>query len=123
MLKRIRELLDNGESFAFETTLATKTYKDLVNKAQQEGYEVILLFLWLESAELAIERVRIRVKEGGHDIPVSTIRRRFINGVSNFFRLYAKIVDKWILINNSNVEIDIIAEGRKEQTVVFNKKS
>jgi predicted ABC-type ATPase len=85
MLTRIDELLENGVDFAFETTLATRSYVNTVKKAQEKGYLVTILYFWLNSPELAIERVRIRVKEGGHNIPEKTIRRRYDLGISNMF--------------------------------------
>ncbi len=87
MLQRIKELLYQGESFAFETTLSTKSYQGLVKQAGLLGYDTTLLFLTLESAELAIQRVQTRVKEGGHNIPIETIERRYSNGLINFFKI------------------------------------
>ena len=77
MLDRIKELISKGESFCFETTLSTRSYVRLIESAQQNEYEIILLFLTLDSVDLAIERVSVRVKEGGHNIPTETIIRRY----------------------------------------------
>ena len=76
MLARIEDLLARGESFALETTLATRSYNKLVNRAQRQGYNVSLVYFWLESPEVAIQRVALRVSEGGHNIPEDVIRRR-----------------------------------------------
>ena len=78
MLNRIDELLKENESFAFETTLSTRSYKNTVEYAKQNGYTVTLLFFWLQNIELAKERVRIRVSEGGHNIEPDVIERRYI---------------------------------------------
>ena len=75
MLQRINDLLANNKSFALETTLATKSYTSLIRKAKSKGYTITLLFLSLDSIELAINRVSIRVKEGGHHIPTDVIKR------------------------------------------------
>lgn len=83
MLNRINELLLNGRSFAFETTLATKSYKNKIIEAQEKGYQTTLLFFWLRTIELAKERVKTRVLEGGHDIPPKIIERRYLNGIRN----------------------------------------
>jgi len=123
MLSRIQELLDKNEVFAFETTLSTKSYARLIEKGKKKNYEVILLFLALDSIELAIKRVSTRVKEGGHDIPENVIRRRYTNGLKNFFRIYIHIVDKWIMVDNSGETFKIIAEGTNKETVVKNKKT
>jgi predicted ABC-type ATPase len=111
MLQRINDLLANNKSFALETTLATKSYTSLIRKAKSKGYTVTLLFLSLVSIELAINRVSIRVEEGGHHIPTDVIKRRFVKGLKNLFNLYIPIVDKWLLINNSEKEFKTIARG------------
>ena len=121
MLNRINELLNKGLSFAFETTLSTKSYVGFVKKAQEQGYEVVLLFLALDSIELAQKRVEVRVKEGGHNIPKDVIERRYTKGLSNLFNLYIPIVDKWILLNNSGETFNVIAEGSQEELIVKNQ--
>ena len=89
-------------------------------KAQEEGYLVTVLYFWLNSPELAVERVRIRVKEGGHHIPEETIRRRYDLGISNMFNLYIPITDYWMFIDNSETPFGILADGQKEIEVVKN---
>jgi predicted ABC-type ATPase len=120
MLTRIDELLESGVDFAFETTLATRSYVNTVKKAQEKGYLVTVLYFWLNSPELAVERVRIRVKEGGHHIPEETIRRRYDLGISNMFNLYIPITDYWMFIDNSETPFEILADGQKEIEVVKN---
>ncbi len=101
MLNRIAELLDKSESFAFETTLSTKSYKQKVEEAKQKGFTTTLLFFWLQSEELAKERVRIRVSEGGHNIDSDVIERRYSRGVKNLFDIYLPIVDGALIFDNS----------------------
>ena len=110
MLHRISELFENKQNFAFETTLATKSYKSKVIKAQKEGYTVTLLFFWLQNVELAIERVKTRVKEGGHNIPTDVIKRRYINGIVNLFDIYLPIVNEAMIFDNSAGMPELIAE-------------
>ncbi len=114
MLERINQMIEEGKSFAFETTLATRSYVGFVKKAQQKGYFVSLIFLYLPSAEQAIERVAMRVKEGGHNIAPDVIVRRYKRGLENLVKLYMPICDSWIIYNNYdfNKQISIIAEGR-----------
>lgn len=114
MLKRIRELLGREESFAIETTLATRSYINLVRQAQSMGYMVTLLFFWLRTPELALQRVAERVRNGGHDIPVSTTRRRYVSGISNLFNLYSHEVDYWMLYDNSATPRIAVARGGKQ---------
>lgn len=120
MLKRIKTLLESGENFAFETTLATKSYVNLIKNAKEREYQVILLFFWLHSPDLAISRVKNRVKEGGHNIPEHVIRRRYINGLKNFFKLYLPMIDNWMFINNSGETYEIVAEGSFEDMIINN---
>ena len=111
MLRRIHELIDHGVDFAFETTLATRSYASLIRTAQCKGYYVSLVYFWLNSPELAINRVRQRVSEGGHDIPEEVIRRRYQAGINNLFDIYMSCVDYWLLADNSRENRVIVAEG------------
>lgn len=120
MLKKIKNLLEAGESFAFETTLSTRSYVKFFEKARHSGYQVTCLFFWLDSVELAISRVETRVKEGGHFISEEVIRRRYISGLSNFFNLFLTKVDNWLFINNSGDDYEIIAEGALGEETVNN---
>ena len=124
MLNRIRELIDMSEDFAFETTLSTRSYIHTVDKAKKKGYNVILLFFWLQQIDLAIERVRERVKEGGHNIPEDVIRRRYHKGINNLFNLYLPIVDTVLIFDNSEGKHDLIAEkiGGKQLTLLNHEK-
>ena len=123
MLGRINELLKGDESFAFETTLTTRSYKSKVVKAQQNGYTVILLFFWLNNVELAKERVKTRVKEGGHNIPSKVIERRYIKGIINLFDIYIDIVDGTMVFDNSYGKHELIAQKiEDEKIMVLDKK-
>ncbi len=111
MLERINSLLETRADFGFETTLAAKSYINFVNRAKQSDYRVTLLFFWLRTPDLAVKRVETRVKEGGHNIPEETIRRRYKSGLNNFFNIFQPIVDDWMFIDNSGEPYEIIAEG------------
>ncbi len=111
MLKRIQELLSKDVSFSIETTLATRSYFNLVNKARMQGYKITLLYFWLSSPELAEQRVAERVRKGGHNIPLDVIHTRYYRGVYNLFNIYMPIVDSWIIADNSHLPREIIAEG------------
>ena len=117
MLMKIRYLLKRRSDFAVETTLATRTLLKTVRMAQKEGYSITLLYFWLNSPELAIERVKARVESGGHNIPEETIIRRYHVGIDYFFHDYAPISDRWILADNSQAPFRVIAEGSKQDVV------
>ena len=121
MLTRMDELLQKGETFAFETTLATKSYKQKIEWAQANGYEVTLLFFWLDSPNMAKKRVAQRVAEGGHSIPSQTIERRYHNGIANLFAIYIDMVDICYIFDDSEGERTPIAKkykGGKE--IIYN---
>jgi len=122
MLNRIKSLLDQQVNFAFETTLSTRSFLHYIKFAKSVGYETTLLFFWLNSMELAVNRVKIRVKEGGHDIPTEVIKRRYIRGILNFLELYKAEVDNWIVVNNSGKNYGIIAESNKSKEDIYNVK-
>jgi predicted ABC-type ATPase len=115
MIARVDQLLAGGVSFALETTLSTLSYKQKILKATEHGYQVTLLFLWLESVELAFERVRTRVIEGGHNIEAEVIRRRYYRGIKNLFEIYLSIVDGLYIFDNSEVANCLIAQRIDEE--------
>lgn len=108
MLQRINILLSQHKSFAIETTLATRSYKGLVQKAKKAGYVVTLLFFWLPSPEMAEMRVASRVASGGHNIHKDVIHRRYWAGLNNLFDIFALIVDYWSLYDNSMDQVPIV---------------
>lgn len=110
MINRINELLASGETFAFETTLSTRSYKQKIESAKSKGYTTILLFFWLKNVELAKERVETRVSEGGHNIPPDVIERRYLKGVQNLFNIYLPVVDSAFLFDNSYGHPELIAQ-------------
>ena len=114
MIKQIQESVEMGESFAFETTLSGLNYARRIPKWRKDGYFVSLFFLWLPSPEIAIARVDKRVKAGGHDIPEATIRRRYKRGYKNFMHTCSKLVDVWLLYDNSASSAKLISRGTNE---------
>lgn len=120
MLGRIEELLERDESFSIETTLATKSYINLVRRAQAKGYNVRVLFFWLRTPDLAVQRVSERVAKGGHNIPTDVIRRRYVAGISNLFRLFMREVDYWEIYDNSEYPaVQIATGGKNEKTEII----
>ena len=111
MLEMIRRYVNQGRSFAFETTLSGRTYASMIPRWQEQGYQVDLVFLGLPSPEIAIERVKQRVQDGGHDIPEDVIRRRFEAGRCNFDDIYRPLVNQWSLYDNSGNSPMLLIEG------------
>lgn len=123
MLNRINELLSENENFAFETTLSTKSYKSKLLKAKANGYRITLLFFWLQTIDLAKERVKTRVLEGGHDIEANVIERRYIKGIRNLFDIYMPIVDGALIFDNSEGIHELIADKQVDGILnIFNRE-
>lgn len=111
MLDRLKELASRDADFAFETTLASRSFAPWLVELKRSGYQAHLLFLWLPSAEMAIARVASRVQRGGHHVAADVVSRRYDAGLRNFFRLYRPIVDTWRLFDNSGSEgYELIAQ-------------
>jgi len=123
MLLRFDDLLKNKVDFAVETTLATKIYKFKIHKARSEGYKIILLFFWLQDVKLALERVKLRVFEGGHFIDENTIKRRYKSGLRNLIDLYLPIVDQAMIFDNSDNKYELLAEksGLNSNLIIVNE--
>lgn len=116
LLARIDEAVQAKTSFALETNLANRTLATRIPRWQEAGYIVSLVFVWIPSADLAVERVAARVRSGGHDIPEATVRRRYKAGLRAFFEVYQPLVDRWRLYDNSGPEgAALVAEGRVRQ--------
>jgi predicted ABC-type ATPase len=114
MLKRIEELINSNQDFSFETTLSTKSFINTIEKAKSKGYYITLIFFWLESVELAKDRVRKRVIEGGHNIEQNVIERRYKAGIKNLLQMYSNKVDSLLIYDNSKPESELIAEKEIE---------
>ena len=108
LLQRISSLIDRGEDFTVETTLAALVYKDIILKAQSNGYRVNLLFFWLNSAALAKERVRLRVMEGGHNVSDTVVERRYHRGIKNLFNVFIPLCDNVMVFDNSELNHRLI---------------
>jgi len=119
MLQRIDQLISENVSFAFETTLATRSYVSLIRKVHELDYKVTILYFWLKSPEFAIQRVAKRVSEGGHNIPKDVIERRYYRGIHNLVNLYMPVVDKWSVIDNLDAIPNLIAEGKKNSEKII----
>jgi len=118
MLERISQLLMQRTTFAVETTLSTRSYVGLINRAHKAGYTVELIFFWLSSPEVAVKRVAKRVADGGHDIPQEVIYRRYHAGIKNFFNIYGNVVDRWVLVDNNKTSL-VLAESLNGVTKIY----
>lgn len=118
MLMKINYLLERQADFAVETTLATRSLLQIVRQAKARGYETTVLYFWLNSPELAIQRVRERVVSGGHNIPDNVVRRRYVMGLQYLFDTYIPEMDRWVLADNSKPPFTVVAEGSDGLTYI-----
>ena len=123
MLLKMRRLLERREDFAIETTLATRSMLKMIKDAQEAGYFVTILYLWLNSPDLAVARVKARVAAGGHNIKEETIRRRYSVGLHYLFRDFMPLCDRWILCDNSEDRLEIVAESSESGITVRNPET
>ena len=118
VLGQIHEFAEKGVDFGFETTLSGKSYVKLLKELREKGYKLHLFFLWIPGPQLALERIKERVSEGGHDIPAQDVRRRFNRSITNFLKLYQPLLDSWIIFNNAGVIPALIAKSKDGNLVV-----
>ncbi len=122
MLRRTRTLTEQRRTFAFESTLSGRTPARWIDFAKREGFEFHLLFLWLESSKLAIERVTERARRGGHDVAEEVIRRRYRMGIRNFFRIYQPLAETWTVYDTSaTVAPYLIADGESDSAPMIHQ--
>lgn len=115
MLNRLRELADQRADFGFETTLAGRTYLFFIESLRRSGYVVELYYFWLRSPDVAVNRVRARVRAGGHNIPEATIRQRYGRSLDNFWNRYRQLADSWYVYDNSAAHPILLAAGTRDE--------
>ncbi len=123
MIARLRELAADERDFAFETTLASRSFAPWIAKLRAEqGYIFRLNYLWIPGPELSIGRIKGRVRDGGHHVPDDVVRRRYAGGLRNFFELYQPIADDWTVYDNTRRNERLrVADGKLGvTTTVYN---
>jgi predicted ABC-type ATPase len=110
MLARIKQLAEQQKDFAFETTMASRTFVSLLEQCKAQGYQINLIYIWLQTSELAVERVKERVASGGHSIPRYVILRRYKRSLQNFKNLYMPLADEWSSYDNSLLRVLLMSK-------------
>jgi predicted ABC-type ATPase len=124
MIQRLRTLSDSGTDFAFETTLAARNFARFLRNCKNKGYTINLIYFWLQSPELAIERVQRRVESGGHSIPEDVIRRRYDRGRRNLTSLYLPLCDSWMVYNNSSPALLLVARKNAQgEPIIYERET
>lgn len=122
VLEQIKEYSNNGVDFGFETTMSGVTYLKYFKMLKDKGYKIHIFFLWIPSSQLAIARVKDRVAQGGHNVPVQDIKRRFERSTEKFFKQYRLLVEQWMLFNNSESKPQLIARKQNVHVDIFDKE-
>ena len=115
---RIRESIDRKESMIVESTLSGKSLRNLIREAQIADFEITVIFVFLETADTCVQRVKQRVELGGHDVPEGDIRRRFNRSIANFWNIYRTLADFWLLVYNSETAPENVAFGNESHSIV-----
>lgn len=122
MLERLQTLSNSGTDFAFETTLAARSFAAFLRSCKTKNYTINLIYFWLRSPELAVARVARRVASGGHSIPEDVIRRRYDRGGKNLLSLYLPLCDGWMVYDSSENSPILVAERiiNRQQPIIHN---
>jgi len=112
-INTIEDLIQSKRSFVVETTLAGKTFDRFIIEAKEHGYLTTIVFVFLDSDELCVRRVARRVQKGGHFVPENDIRRRFKRSIANFWGIYRKLADNWVIAYNGGSHLQDVAIGSK----------
>ena len=123
MLDRIKYLIGSKETFAFETTLTTLSYRNVFVEAKKNKFEITLLYIWLNNHKLAIQRVNERKRHGGHYVSEEIIKRRYYKGLVNFYKIFKNLSDNWYIFDNSYTMPELIATGAKDREMTIKNKN
>ena len=121
LLNEIDNFISHKVDFSFETTLAGKTYVNLIKEAKSKSYYVHIIFLWIPSLHLAKERIKQRVKQGGHHVPDADVKRRLNRSLKNFFDLYRPLSDAWDIFDNSGIDPVLVVKSNEKGLQIINK--
>lgn len=122
MLLQLDETVRRGVSFVHETTLSGKSLLRQLERMKAEGYHIVISFVYLESADENVARVRERVRKGGHHVPEADIRRRYLRSKSNFWNVYKSVAAQWNLFYNGSEGYVRVAQGCRDQFTVASKQ-
>lgn len=119
--KRLNDAIDAGKSLLIESTLSGRYLIRFINLLREKNYEITIIFLFAETPEILIERIKVRVEKGGHFVPDKDVRRRFKRGKSNFWNVYKDLADSWSLVYNSEGRFYEVVIGERDETTVFDE--
>ena len=119
--QKLIETVEQNKSLLIESTLSGRYLQKFIERVKKQNYQVTIIFLFVESPEILIERIAERVKKGGHFVPDKDVRRRFARGKQNFWKIYKTIVDKWHLYYNMEDKFQLVAIGEKDRLIFIDE--
>jgi len=119
--QKLDEYVRDGKSFLIESTLSGRYLIKLIGSLKEKDYQVRIMFIFVDSSDILIERIAERVQKGGHFVPDEDVRRRFARGKRNFFDLYENLADKWFLYYNTGSDFQLTAIGERHKMVLVNE--
>ena len=122
ILKLLKQLKNQRLSFAFETTLSARGFPRFLRELKASGFRIIIVFVWLRSEDLALERIRNRQSVGGHAVPEGDVRRRYVKSFHNMQNVYRHLADDWFFYDNSDNFAELVAFEQNGKLVVKNKR-
>ena len=119
--QKLNDSVAENKSLLIESTLAGRYLQKFIENVKEKNYQITIIFLFAESPEILIERIAERVKKGGHFVPDEDVRRRFIRGKNNFWKIYKDLADRWFMYYNMKDNFQMTATGEKDKTVVIDE--
>jgi len=120
-LLRLDERLGRDESLIVESTLSGKSLVNWIRRAKENGFAILMFFVFVNDADASLVRVAERVRRGGHDVPEGDIRRRFRRTFRNFWQLYRPLADLWVVEYNGDSEPLDVAIGEGNHVTIYDQ--
>lgn len=117
-LQRLAQFIAGSNNFLVESTLSGRGFRRALEKAKLAGFEITIVFVYLDSADTCVARVQERVRKGGHHVPEADVRRRFYRSLSNFWQIYRNFANQWVLIYNAVTGFQHVASGSAGATSI-----
>lgn len=117
-IRSVDDFISNGRSCVVESTLSGRSFRNRILQASERGFEVTIVFIFVDSADVCVARVAERVRKGGHDVPEDDIRRRYRRSTNNFWTIYRELADQWVVLYNGGSRIQDVSAGSQQQVTV-----
>lgn len=117
-IRTVEDSIANHRSCVIESTLSGLSFQRTIRKASVRGFQITIVFVFVNSADVCVARVAERVRKGGHDVPAQDIRRRFHRSITNFWRIYRRLADNWVVLYNGGSRVQDVLVGSRDNMIV-----